>query len=145
MSAMPLRAPAWTRSPAVERRDDDGASRRPAPAPRLRIVRAPAESRTRVPFLVLCVAILAAALLGALLLNTSMAQTSYAIQDRQIALARLTERVQDLQQQVEIAASPAVLAQRARVAGMVPAPAPAFIRLSDGVIIGESDPAEAHG
>lgn len=138
MSTMPLRAPGRVRvvdpSPATT-----------APLPRLRIVRAPAQSRTRLPFLVLCVAILASALLGALLLNVTMAQTSYAIRDRQVELARLQERQQNLAQHLEVAASPSTLADRATALGMVPAPAPAFLRLSDGAIIGESEPAGAAG
>lgn len=133
---MPLRAPARTRATDVRRAAT-------SQLPRLRIVRAPSRPRTRVPFIVLCVSILAGALLGALLLNVTMAQTSYAIRDRQVELAQLTEQQQDLTQQLEVAGSPESLARRARALGMVPAPAPAFLRLSDGVIIGESVPATA--
>jgi hypothetical protein len=84
------------------------------------------------------VSILTAALLGALLLNVAMAQSAFDIRNRQIEVARLTERQQDLQQQLHRAASPAGLAGRDRALGMVPAPAPAFLRLSDGAILGES-------
>lgn len=134
MSAMPLRAPA---RPAFA----DARRAAVARLPRLRVVRAPSPQRTRVPFILVCVAILTGALLGALMLNVAMAQSSFDIRDRQIELARLTERQQDLQQQLERAASPASLAGRARALGMVPAPAPAFVRLSDGAILGEAIPA----
>jgi hypothetical protein len=87
------------------------------------------------------VSILTAALLGALLLNVAMAQSAFDIRNRQIEVARLTERAQDLEQQLQRAASPASLAGRARALGMVPAPAPAFLRLSDGAILGEAAPA----
>jgi hypothetical protein len=157
MSAMPLRAPARVPSGAPDRTPPRTPARgaepgrspltppaaRSAAVGRLRIVRAPAHPRARVPFVVLCVCVLAGALLGALLLNTSMAHTSFVIQERQVQLARLSERQQDLAQQVERAASPQVLAERARAAGMVPAPAPAFVLLSDGTIIGEPTPAGA--
>lgn len=133
MSAMPLRAPAQPRFAEVRRATSQ--------LPRLRIVRAPSPRRTRVPFILVCVTILAGALLAALLLNVAMAQSSFAIRDRQIELARLTERQQTLEQQLERAASPATLASRARALGMVPAPAPAFLRLADGAIVGVSAPA----
>lgn len=142
MSAMPLRAPARV-PPEVAGQRAAQVRRAAATLPRLRIVRAPARPRTRAPFIMLCVSVLVGALLGALFLNTSMASTAYEIHDRQIALARLSERHQELSQALEVAASPAVLAQRARAGGMVPAGAPAFVSLSDGTIIGESVPAAA--
>lgn len=143
MSSVPLRVPGYRAAPGLRSRAGDDAGRREAS--RLRVVRAPARTRTRTPFILLCVSILAGALLGALLLNTAMAETSFAIHDRQVALARLTERQQELAQDLAVAAAPSTLAERARAAGMVPASPPAFIRLSDGVIIGESVPAEAEG
>lgn len=141
MSSVPLRTPTY-RINARPRGADD-ASRRDAP--RLKVVRAPARQRARAPFVLLCVGILSSALLGALLLNTSMAQTSFDIHDRQVELARLTEQQQDLAQDLAVAASPGSLAVRAREAGMVPASPPAFVRLSDGAIIGESIAARAAG
>ncbi len=144
MSAMPLRAPARP-GPAESARSwqQEVLARRAAALGRLRVVRPPAQSRTRVPFVVLCVALLTGALLGALLLNTAMAQTSFDIQDKQIELARLSERHQELAQLLEVASSPPALAERARALGMVPAPAPAFLNLTEGAIIGESVPARA--
>lgn len=140
MSAMPLRVPA-RQDPTPLRRPwhEEGGAR--VRLGRLRVVRAPSQARSRVPFVALCVALLAGSLLAALLLNTSMAQTSFAIHESQIKLARLTEREQDLAQRAQAAASPQALAQRARAAGMVPAPPPAFLRLEDGTIIGEPVPA----
>lgn len=144
MSAMPLRAPAAPGSGQPGRSWQRVVpARRTVALSRLRLVRAPAQAQARMPFVLLCVVVLAGALLGALLLNTSMAQTAFVMQERQVQLARLSERQQDLAQQVEVAASPQVLAQRARALGMVPAPPPAFIRLADGTIIGESVPASA--
>ncbi len=149
MTTMPVRAP--DRRPAGPRSRPTASEpqRTASPArrelPRLRVVRAQDRPRTRAPFVALCVAILAGALLGALLLNTAMAQTSFAIHDRQIELARLSERQQALAQSLAIQDSPERLAERARAAGMVPAPPPAFIDLADGTIVGESVPAEAAG
>jgi hypothetical protein len=133
MSAMPLRAPVHPRLPEVRRAT--------ALLPRLRIVRAPSAQRTRAPFILLCVAVLVGALLAALMLNVAMAQSAFTLRDQQVELARLTEQQQKVEQQLGRAASPEVLAGRARALGMVPALAPAFIQLSDGTIIGESGPA----
>ena len=142
MSAMPLRAPAHPgalESAPSEFRD--ARSRRAAAIGRLRVVRAPLRPRTRVPFVMACVGILVSALLGVLLLNTSMAQASFTIQERQVQLARLTEREQDLAQRLQVAESPQSVAERALAAGMVPAPPPAFLDLAQGTIVGEPVPA----
>ena len=142
MSAMPLRAP--THPGAVESApSEDLRSRREAAIGRLRVVRAPLRPRTRVPFVLTCVGLLLSALLGVLLLNTSMAQTSFTIQERQVQLARLSERQQDLAQRLEVAESPQSVAERALAAGMVPAPPPAFLDLAQGTIVGEPVPARA--
>lgn len=124
MSAMPLRAP------------QARPSRQPAWRPRLRIVRAPAQARSRLPFLLLCVAILGGAMLGALALNTSMATTAYTIRERQVELAQLTETEQVLAGQVEAMSSPTQLAEAASRLGMVPAEGLSYIRLEDGTITG---------
>lgn len=116
---------------------------RGAAAPQLRLVSAPAISRTRAPFVIFCSAILGAALLGALLLNTVMARDAYYAHDLDVRLARLAQIEQALAEQLELAASPAVLDAAARELGMVIAPQPAFIRLVDGVIIGSPTAATA--
>jgi len=124
MSAMPARAPQIRPSAA------------PGWRPRLRIVRAPAPARTRMPFIALCMSILGGALLGALMLNTSMAATAYEIHDSEIRLARLSETEQVLAARADQLASPAQLAARATAIGMVPAEGSSYIRLSDGTIVG---------
>jgi hypothetical protein len=55
-----------------------------------------------------------------------------ALETRQQAIAREVERLQ----------SPANVADRAIAIGMVPPANPAFLRLSDGKIVGEPVPAE---
>ncbi|WP_420110719.1 hypothetical protein [Pseudactinotalea sp.] len=124
MSAMPLRAP---QSRPVSN---------PSWRPRLRIVRAPAHARSRLPFQLQCVSILAGAMLGALALNTSMATTAYTIRERQVELAQLTQQEQVLAGQVEQLSSPTQLAAAASRLGMVPAEGLSYIRLEDGTITG---------
>jgi len=99
-------------------------------------VAAPATVRSRVPFVMLCIAVLAAALLGALVLNTTMAKDAYEARSLDIEIARLAERGQDLAAELERLGSPQILATTARSLGMVPAPSLAFLRLSDGAVLG---------
>ena len=113
---------------------------RPAPTPRqvprLLLVRAPAQTRTRVPFVVACMAILATALLSALLLNTTMARGAYQKHDLDLELARLASSQQDLSAQLDRRASPAELAASARALGMIQEHSTGWLRLSDGTVRG---------
>ena len=116
-----------------------------APAPRLRVVRAPEHARTRVPFILACMAVLAGALLSALLLNTSMAATAYAKYDLSNELGRLNQDQQDLTAQLDAKASPTQLAAAAAALGMVPTNGTGWLRLSDGSVQGVPEPAGAGG
>ena len=116
-----------------------------APAPRLRVVRAPEHARTRVPFILACMAVLAGALLSALLLNTSMAATAYAKYDLSNELGRLNQDQQDLTARLDAKASPAQLAAAATALGMVPTNGTGWLRLSDGSVQGIPEPAGAGG
>lgn len=118
---------------------------RRAATPRLRLVRAPLHARTRVPFVLLCIAILVSALLGALVLNTSMARGAYEAHDLQIELAQEARTEQDLTTQLLAHTAPGALAASARALGMVPVPGLAFLRLSDGAVLGSPTPAGAGG
>ena len=122
-----------------------GPSRSRTPSPRLRVVRAPEHTRTRVPFVLLCIAILAGALLGALVLNTSMARAAYDKHDMEIELAQLARTEQMLRTSLDAQASPPQLAASARALGMVQAPPSAYLRLSDGAVLGTPTPAGAAG
>jgi len=141
MSALPAHAPTPAGRPGVQR----APARRPgtAPAPRLRVVAAPEQARARVPFVLFCIAIVVAALLGVLVLNTSLARGSFEQSDLRSQLAKLSESEQTLNSQLEHAASPKQLADAALHLGMVPAPPEAFLRLSDGTVIGNPTPATA--
>ena len=116
-------------------------SRRPAATPRLHVVRAPVHVRTRAPFVVTCMSLLAASLLGALLLNTSMAQGEYDRFALQTRLAHSAQAQQQLAEQLERAASPQEVATAAQALGMVPASGAAYLRLADGAVLGAPVPA----
>jgi hypothetical protein len=114
---------------------------RPAPGtqdapPRLRLVRAPQQARTRVPFVLMCMAVLGAALLSALLLNTSMADGAYEKYKLSNELGRLQQDEKDLVAALDEQSSPAHLADAARGLGMVPAGGTGWLRLSDGSVQG---------
>lgn len=114
-------------------------------APRLRLVRAPLETRTRVPFVLFCIAVLVGALLGALVLNTSMAGGAYQAQRLQSQLAAQARIEQDLDTQLRAHEATAALAASATALGMVQSPGPAFLRLSDGAVVGLAAPAGTGG
>ena len=119
----------------------------PEATPRLRVVRAPAHARTRVPFVLLCMAVLAGSLLAALVLNTAMAQGEYERQGLQGRLSDSTQSLQAIDAQLERATSPEALAAAARALGMVPVPASqgGYLRLSDGAVLGNPTPAGSGG
>jgi hypothetical protein len=125
-------------------------ARRPAAAPgsaapRLRLVRAPQQARTRVPFVLACMAVLAAALLSALLLNTQMAQSAYTKYSLSNELGALQQDQKDLTTQLDAKSSPDQIASAARALGMVPAPGTGWITLSTGTVTGAPGAAKANG
>jgi cell division protein FtsB len=95
-------------------------------------VRAP-----RAPFAVLVIALLAGGVVGLLMFNTHMQQVSFRATALQARADALTAREQTRSMQLAHLRDPQVLAQRARKLGMVVPPEPAFIRLSDGKVIGD--------
>ncbi|WP_199423743.1 hypothetical protein [Actinotalea solisilvae] len=139
-SAVPVARPGRpSRDPSTS-----GSPRRDVP-PRLRVVRAPAQARTRAPFVVTCMALLAGSLLGALLLNTSMAQGEYerfALQSRLAESAQVQQRITT---ELRLAESSAQLAAAASALGMVPTTHGAYLRLADGAVLGDPVPAGAGG
>lgn len=97
----------------------------------------------RAPFVLLLSTLLGGGLAGLLFLHTALAEDSFRLQDLQARSAVLTDREQVLQQQVAEEASPKRLAERAERLGMVRSVNPAFLRLSDGKILGKPRPGVA--
>jgi hypothetical protein len=116
-------------------------ARQPAPRPRLRVVPAPKPARTRVPFVMTCIATLAASLLGALLLNTSMAQGEYQRYELATRLAQTAQTQQEIRGRLEELSSPQSLAAAAAALGMVPTTSGGYLRLADGAVLGNPVPA----
>ncbi|SFK36885.1 hypothetical protein [Cellulomonas sp. KH9] len=113
-----------------------------APPPRLRVVRAPAQARSRVPFVLACMAVLGGALLAALLLNTQMASLAFERYELSNELGRLRQDRMDLVAQLDARSSPTQLAEAARARGMVEANGTGWLRLADGSVQGAPAPAD---
>lgn len=121
-----------------------GARRATTPTPRQLKVVTPPETAGNGIFLALCVLLLLGGFVGVLLLNTAMAQGSYTLRDLQHRSDELADTQDSLRHQIDAVSGPGPLAQRARDLGMVPAETPAFLRLSDGKVLGVAKKAQAN-
>lgn len=115
--------------------ESDAASARQRPG--LRVVPESSPQRSRVPFVVLMLGVLAVGLVGLLLVNTSLQQGSFVIHDLETTSSKLDDRHSVLEQRVAGLRAPDELARRARNLGMEPNTSPLFLRLSDGKVLGE--------
>ncbi len=134
-----VRRPSSSTAPAPGTRR--GAARPPRPT--LRVVRAPSAERGRALFAACCLLLLVSGLLALLLINTALAQGSFTLQKQQQTSAELGDREQALRQDIAVQAAPGRLAARATRLGMVPSDSAAFLRLSDGKVLGVARPATA--
>jgi hypothetical protein len=112
-------------------------------APRLRVVSGAPLHRGGAVLVVICATLLATGLIGLLLLNTALAQGSFTLHDLRTTSDQLTDAKVALSQSLDASKSPANLAKRAFSMGMVPAQSAAFLRLSDGKVIGVAQQASA--
>ncbi|HET8604679.1 MAG TPA: hypothetical protein VFM09_12180 [Marmoricola sp.] len=104
---------------------------------RLTVVPRGAQRAPRAPFAVLVGVLLAGGVVGLLLFNTHMQQVSFRATALQQRADALTAKEQSLSMQLAHLRDPQVLAARARKLGMVAPPEPAFIKLSDGKVVGD--------
>jgi hypothetical protein len=119
-----------------------GMPRRGQLAP-LRVVPAAIRRTGNGGFAVLCMALLAVGLVSLLMMNTALASGIYQLKDLRAESGTLTDQQEQLTQVVDDLRSPRNLADRAQQMGMVPAKSMAFVRLSDGTVIGQAQPAAA--
>lgn len=96
---------------------------------------------TRVPFVVLVSLLLVGGVAGLLLFNTQMQQASFRATSLEEQAKVLDAREQSLKMQLERLRNPQRVAVQAREMGMVPPPTPAFLRISDGKVLGNPAPA----
>ncbi len=117
--------------------------RRAATTPHQLKVVAPPQGQGNGLFLALCVALLLGGFVAVLVLNTAMAKGSYTMRDLQRRSDALADQQDALRHSIDGVSGPGPLAQRARDLGMVPAATPAFLRLSDGKVLGVAQKATA--
>ena len=75
------------------------------------------------------------------MLNTAMDDNSIQIQQAQQKQAALTDREQQLSQQLAGLSAPSSLASQAAALGLVPNPQPAFLNPTSGAVLGTASPA----
>ncbi|HET7476385.1 MAG TPA: hypothetical protein VFJ97_10260 [Dermatophilaceae bacterium] len=113
---------------------------RPAGMPRggtLHVVSGrPPLARGTAAFAVVCLGLLAAGLVALLLLNIALGRGSYTLHGLGGRVGELTDRGDSIRADLVYQRSAASLAQRALALGMVPARTAAFLRLSDGAVLG---------
>jgi hypothetical protein len=90
----------------------------------------------RTPFAVLVIAMLVAGVVGLLMFNTSMQQASFKATALQDEATSLSAKEQSLNMALDKLRDPQRLAVAAKKLGMVAPAQPAFIRLSDGKVLG---------
>jgi outer membrane murein-binding lipoprotein Lpp len=139
------------RAPRDDDDDDDRAydrqtgrdqTRRPADErPRLRLAPPMPVSGPRVAFVVMIVVLVMAGVVGILALNQKINENAFKLDNLRAEQAKLDRQEQDLNQQIAEKEAPGNLAAQARKLGLVPAGAPAFIRLPDGRVVGVPQPA----
>jgi cell division protein FtsB len=110
---------------------------------RLTVVPVRRSHAARMPFAILVSVLLGAGVVGLLMFNTHMQQASFHATALQEQADSLTARKQALDMELESLRDPQRLAERAKRLGMVAPSVPAFIRLSDGRIVGSPVPATA--
>ena len=109
---------------------------------RLTVVpRAGGRRAARVPFVFLVSLLLVGGVAGLLCFNTSMQQASFTATAMEDRAAALDAKHQSLTMELDALRDPQRVAASAKQMGMVPASAPAFIRLSDGKVLGSPTPA----
>jgi hypothetical protein len=109
---------------------------------RLTLVPRRSTKAPRVPFVSLVTLLLVGGVVGLLLFNTNMQQASFVATSMEEQAAVLAGKEESLRMQLHRLRDPQHVAERARRLGMVPSSSPAFIRLSDGKVLGRPTPAE---
>lgn len=115
--------------------------RQASPQP-LRVVPAAIGQPGNAVFAALCMTLLVGGLFALLMLNTAMAEGSFTLHRLQATSGELTDTQDALTQAIDAQRSPANLAARAEKLGMVPADSAAFLRLSDGKVLGVASAAK---
>ena len=115
----------------------------PLERPRLTVVPRVAARASRIPFVLLVMALLGGGLIGLLLLNTALERGAYQVGALRSASAELAIRQQNLEMRVAALQEPARVSRRAERLGMVQNESTAFLVLGTGKVIGKPVPGPA--
>jgi len=108
---------------------------------RLTVVPRTPRRAARVPFVALVSLLLVGGVAGLLFFNTSMQQVSFTATRLEDRAERIAAERQGLQMELDQLRDPQRVALQAKEMGMVPPAGPAFIRLGDGRVLGNPEPA----
>ncbi|HLN77366.1 MAG TPA: hypothetical protein VK204_10005 [Nocardioidaceae bacterium] len=106
---------------------------------RLTVVPRRTQKAPKVPFVTLVSLLLVGGVVGLLLFNTNMQQASFVATSMEERAAVLAGKEESLRMQLHRLRDPQNVAAHAKKLGMVPASSPAFIRLSDGKVLGRPE------
>ena len=112
---------------------------------RLTVVPRTRTRSSRLPFVTLVSFVLLAGVVGLLMFNTSMQQAAFAATSMEQQASTLTAREQTLRMELDQLRDPQRVARQAQRMGMVIPATPAFLRLSDGKVLGTPTPATRDG
>ncbi len=107
----------------------------------LRLVRPVRSRASKAPFVVVVLALLSIGLVGLIVMSTVLQAQSFQAAALNRTASALQSQQQGLTREVEYLQSPANVARRALIYGMVPNATPAFLRLSDGKVLGTPEAA----
>lgn len=111
---------------------------------RLTVVPRPRRRRApRVPFMILVSMVLLGGVVGLLLFNTHMQQVSFRATALEAKADALHAEQQSLRMDLDRLRDPQRVGRRAQRLGMVSMANPAFLRLSDGAVLGDPAPSAA--
>lgn len=109
----------------------------------LRLVR-PVRSRARkAPFVVVVLTVVSIGLVGLIIMSTVLQAQAFEASKLQREARSLATQQQALGRDIDRLQSPANVAREAIAIGMVPNANPAFLRLSDGKVLGKPEAAKA--
>jgi hypothetical protein len=109
---------------------------------RLTVVPQGRTTAPRTPFAILVAVVLLGGVVLLLMFNTSMQQASFKATALEQRATVLNAKKQLLQQELDNLRDPQRVAEQAASLGMVPLVTPAFLKLSDGSVLGVPQPAD---
>ncbi|KQO99751.1 hypothetical protein [Leifsonia sp. Leaf264] len=120
----------------------------PAPSPRPSITVAPTRdqrrARPRLFYAIVAVSGVAAIFIAKLLLSVALSQGAYESSHAEGELKQLQQSAQAVGEDLDRVKSPQYLAENAAALGMVTNAHPAYLRLSDGVVLGQPQAADSN-